>query len=159
LFNVPGLTAFTRYNPTQDPRVSIRGFGARSAFGIRGVRILRDGIPLTMADGQTAVDFLDPETVGAAEVMRGSAGALYGNASGGVIDFRTVIPPEGNRAELHGFTADGVSRGSLFASGNTPFGQWQGTATRNSGSGTRDFSSFANTSLFAVGRGSIGGTT
>ena len=62
LLFVPGVTVSNRFNPTQDPRLAIRGFGARSAFGIRGVRVLRDGIPLTAADGQTAVDFLDLES-------------------------------------------------------------------------------------------------
>ncbi|MBK6308403.1 MAG: Plug domain-containing protein, partial [Gemmatimonadetes bacterium] len=71
LINVPGLAVSNRYNPTQDPRLAIRGFGARSAFGIRGVRVVRDGVPLTLADGQTAVDFVDLEGVGTAEVMRG----------------------------------------------------------------------------------------
>ncbi len=80
LLNVPGLAVSNRFNPSQDPRLAIRGFGARSAFGIRGVRVMRDGVPLTVADGQTAVDFLDLEGVGSAEVMRGAAGALYGNA-------------------------------------------------------------------------------
>ena len=73
---VPGVVVSNRYNPTQDPRLAIRGFGARSAFGIRGVRVLRDGIPLTVADGQTAVDFMDLESLGAAELFRGSAAAL-----------------------------------------------------------------------------------
>jgi iron complex outermembrane receptor protein len=56
------------------------------------VRVLRDGIPLTIADGQTAVDFLDLESLGAAELFRGSASALYGNSSGGVVDFRHDAP-------------------------------------------------------------------
>ena len=99
LLFVPGVVVSNRYNPTQDPRLAIRGFGARSAFGIRGVRVLRDGIPLTVADGQTAVDFMDLESLGAAELFRGSAGALYGNSSGGVVDFRATPPPvDGGRA-------------------------------------------------------------
>ncbi len=90
---VPGLTAVNRTNPSQDPRISIRGFGARSAFGVRGVRVLRDGMPLTLPDGQTPVDYLSLESVGQVEVIRGAASALYGNASGGVIDLRTAAPP------------------------------------------------------------------
>ncbi|MDQ3519961.1 MAG: Plug domain-containing protein, partial [Gemmatimonadota bacterium] len=72
---LPGVIVANRTNPTQDPRISIRGFGARSAFGVRGVRILRDGIPLTLPDGQTPVDYLDLEAVGSVEVIRGSASA------------------------------------------------------------------------------------
>ena len=90
---IPGLTVSNRTNPSQDPRISIRGFGARSAFGVRGIRVLRDGIPLTLPDGQTPVDYLDLESVGRVEVMRGSASSLYGNAGGGVVDLRTSEPP------------------------------------------------------------------
>ena len=90
---VPGLTAENRTNPSQDPRISIRGFGARSTFGVRGIRLLRDGMPLTLPDGQTPVDYLSLESVGRIEVIRGAASALYGNASGGIIDLRTVAPP------------------------------------------------------------------
>src|SRR5690349_13476664 len=93
LLLIPGLTVSNRNNPSQDPRISIRGFGARSAFGVRGIRVLRDGIPLTLPDGQTPVDYLDLESVGRVEVMRGSASSLYGNAGGGVIDLRTSAPP------------------------------------------------------------------
>src|SRR5688572_5437509 len=64
LFLLPGVAVVNRTNPTQDPRISIRGFGSRSAFGVRGVRVLRDGIPLTLPDGQTPVDYLDLESVG-----------------------------------------------------------------------------------------------
>ena len=89
LFLIPGLAVANRNNPAQDPRISIRGFGARSAFGVRGIRVLRDGIPLTLPDGQTPVDYLDLESVGRVEVLRGSASSLYGNAAGGVVDIRT----------------------------------------------------------------------
>lgn len=92
LWLIPGLSVANRNNPSQDPRISIRGFGARSAFGVRGIRILRDGIPLTLPDGQTPVDYLDLESVGRVEVMRGSASSLYGNAGGGVVDIRTSEP-------------------------------------------------------------------
>ncbi|MFN2637120.1 MAG: TonB-dependent receptor family protein [Gemmatimonadaceae bacterium] len=92
LWLIPGLTVSNRNNPSQDPRISIRGFGARSAFGVRGIRVLRDGMPLTLPDGQTPVDYLDLESVGRVEVMRGSASSLYGNAGGGVVDIRTSDP-------------------------------------------------------------------
>ncbi|HEU4995376.1 MAG TPA: TonB-dependent receptor [Gemmatimonadaceae bacterium] len=90
---VPGLTVANRNNPSQDARVSVRGFGARSAFGVRSIRVLRDGMPLTLPDGQTPIDYLDLENVGSVETIRGTASALYGNASGGVIDLRSSPPP------------------------------------------------------------------
>jgi iron complex outermembrane recepter protein len=92
---IPGVTTANRNNPSQDTRISIRGFGARSTFGVRSVRVLRDGIPLTLPDGQTPIDYLDLESVGRVEVIRGAAAALYGNASGGVIDLLTAPPPSG----------------------------------------------------------------
>src|SRR3954464_11442616 len=92
LLLIPGLTVSNRDNPSQDPRISIRGFGARSAFGVRGIRVLRDGIPLTLPDGQTPVDYLDLESVGRVEVMRGSASSLYGNAGGGVVNIQSATP-------------------------------------------------------------------
>ena len=92
LFAVPGVTLANRQNPAQDPRVSIRGFGARSAFGVRGVKVLQDGVPVTLPDGQTPVDVLDIEGADRVEVVRGSASSLYGNAAGGVIDIRSAQP-------------------------------------------------------------------
>ena len=94
LAHVPGLVIESRTNPTQDPRISIRGFGSRAAFGVRGVRVLRDGIPLTLADGQTPVDYLELESVGSIQVLRGSASALYGNSAGGVVELHTETPPD-----------------------------------------------------------------
>ena len=93
MFLLPGITLANRNNPSQDVRLSIRGFGARSAFGVRSVRILRDGMPLTLPDGQTPVDYLDLESVGRVEAIRGAASALYGNAGGGVVDLRSAAPP------------------------------------------------------------------
>ena len=92
LFAVPGVALANRQNPAQDPRVSIRGFGARSAFGVRGVRVLQDGVPVTLPDGQTPVDVIDVEGADRVEVVRGSASSLYGNAAGGVIDVRSAPP-------------------------------------------------------------------
>ena len=82
---VPGLYIQNRYNFSGDLRVAMRGFGARSSFGIRGIRIIVDGIPETLPDGQSGVDGIDLGSAQSIEVLRGPASSLYGNASGGVI--------------------------------------------------------------------------
>jgi iron complex outermembrane receptor protein len=85
LSRVPGLFMQNRYNFAQDLRVSIRGFGARAQFGIRGIKVLVDGIPETLPDGQGSVDSIDLGATSQIEVIRGPSSSLYGNASGGVI--------------------------------------------------------------------------
>jgi iron complex outermembrane receptor protein len=160
LLFVPGVVVSNRYNPTQDPRLAIRGFGARSAFGIRGVRVLRDGIPLTVADGQTAVDFMDLESLGAAELFRGSAAALYGNSSGGVVDFRATPPPlAGGRAGATLWTSGDISRASV--SGGRRIGELglTGFLTRNAGEGPRDYSEFEATTATGDARWNALGDT
>jgi iron complex outermembrane receptor protein len=91
---VPGVFAQDRYNFAQGLRLSIRGFGARANFGVRGVRVLVDGVPLTMPDGQTELDGLDLGLVERVQVLRGPASTLYGNAAGGVLLIDTREPPE-----------------------------------------------------------------
>ena len=95
LSNVPGLFSQNQFNFAQDLRISIRGFGARSPFGVRGIKILVDGIPQTLPDGQSQLDSIDPGVVDHIEVLRGPSASLYGNASGGVISVFTEDGPEG----------------------------------------------------------------
>jgi len=85
LNKIPGVYVQNRYNFAQDQRISIRGFGSRAAFGVRGIKILYDGIPLTLPDGQSQTDSIDLSSAERIEVIRGPVSALYGNASGGVI--------------------------------------------------------------------------
>ncbi|SVB19144.1 uncharacterized protein METZ01_LOCUS171998, partial [marine metagenome] len=92
LLPVPGLFAMNAENFSQDLRVAIRGFGARAPFGIRGIRILVDGIPETTPDGQAQVDNIDLGFISRAEVFRGSSSALFGNASGGMINLISELP-------------------------------------------------------------------
>ena len=94
LQGIPGLQIQNRYNYTVGERISIRGFGARSQFGARGIKILVDGIPATMADGQSTLDHLDIGSLGRAEVLRGPAAAIYGNGGGGVLSFETAAAPD-----------------------------------------------------------------
>lgn len=90
LGGVPGVHVANRYNFSLDQRLSIRGFGSRANFGSRGVRVLLDGVPQTLPDGQTQFTNIEIEDVTRVEVLRGAASALHGNASGGVIALRTA---------------------------------------------------------------------
>ena len=97
---VPGLIVNNRYNFALGTRISIRGFGARAAFGVRGIRVLADGVPLTMPDGQANLNNIDLTSAGRVEVMRGAASMLYGNAAGGVVAFESEVPPIGFAAQV-----------------------------------------------------------
>lgn len=93
LIRVPGITAQSRTQQAQDPQISSRGFGSRSSFGVRGVRVYVDGIPLTMPDGQGQPGVVDLSSIKSIEVMRGPFSSLYGNSSGGVIQMFTQDAP------------------------------------------------------------------
>jgi len=90
LTSIPGLYAQNTQNFAQDLRLSIRGFGARSGFGIRGIQLVVDGIPETTPDGQGQLDNLPLGLIQSLTVLRGPASSFYGNASGGVIQINTL---------------------------------------------------------------------
>ena len=95
LARVPGVFAANRQNYAQDLQISSRGFGARAAFGVRGVRLYQDGIPVTMPDGQGQTGSFSLLSAERVEVLRGPFSTLYGNASGGVISvFSELGTPE-----------------------------------------------------------------
>jgi iron complex outermembrane receptor protein len=118
LGEVPGLFARDRQNYAQDVQLSIRGFGARSTFGLRGIRVYVDGIPATLPDGQGQITNVDLNSVQRIEVLRGPFSSLYGNSSGGVLQ---VFTEQGSGAPTleAGFAAgsNGLQRESLKASG------------------------------------------
>lgn len=109
LLRVPGVTAQNRFNEAQAPKIQTRGFGARTSFGVRGIRLYVDGIPLSMPDGQGNPGIVDMSTVDHIEVMRGPFSALYGNSSGGVIQLFTEAIPK----------TPTVSASTIFGSYNT----------------------------------------
>lgn len=86
---VPGVFALNRYNFAQDLRIAIRGFGARSNFGIRGIRVFVDDVPATLPDGQSGVDAIDLGATDRIEVLRGPSASLYGTSAGGVLSLYT----------------------------------------------------------------------
>ena len=107
---IPGLFFFNRYNFAQDLRASIRGFGARAAFGIRGIKIIVDGIPETLPDGQGSVDGVDIGSASQITVIRGPASSLYGNASGGAILIESERGPVKPFVEVRGTVTINITR-------------------------------------------------
>lgn len=117
---VPGLLARDRQNYAQDVQISVRGFGARASFGIRGVRVYVDDIPATLPDGQGQITNVEIGTVGRVEVLRGPFSALYGNSSGGVISIYSENPVGPPRLDAGvSFGSDGLRRVAASASGRS----------------------------------------
>lgn len=94
-----GVVTTDRGNYAQDLQIAVRGFGARSTFGVRGVRILVDGIPATMPDGQGQAATAHLSTASQVDVLRGPLAQLYGNAAGGVVQVTTRDPQPGGAAQ------------------------------------------------------------
>jgi iron complex outermembrane recepter protein len=113
LQDVPGLFLQTRYG-NHDLRISLRGYGSRSNTGVRGVRILQDGIPVSEPDGESIVDDIDFTSLSSVEVVKGNLSALYANAPGGVINFVTDITfPESFVTSSNQFGGYGLRQNGL----------------------------------------------
>ena len=138
LSNIPGVVVSNRYNFSLDQRISIRGFGSRSNFGVRGLKILLDGIPQTLPDGQSQLTNIDFADIDRAEVLKGASSSLYGNASGGVIALQTERAAPGPFAQRVR-----VQAGSGRRNGDA-FYKWQSWTSGRSGpaSGTLSVSQF-----------------
>jgi iron complex outermembrane receptor protein len=119
LVRVPGLTILERQNYAQDLQVSIRGFGARSAFGIRGIRLLIDGIPATTPDGQGQSSSISLTSTDRIEVLRGPLAQLYGNSSGGVIQAFTKSAPQTPEAGFQYYAGDNGMRRANYQLADT----------------------------------------
>ncbi|MGP1614876.1 MAG: TonB-dependent receptor family protein, partial [Pollutimonas bauzanensis] len=145
LAGVPGLQIQNRQNYAQDLQVSIRGFGARSTFGVRGLRLYVDGIPATMPDGQGQTSNIDIASIDRVEILRGPFSALYGNSSGGVIQVFTedgAAPPElsaGFAAGSYGTYRYGVKASGVAGAGDSGI-DYLLSATRFTTQGYRDHS-------------------
>ncbi len=118
LSGLPGIQADSRSNYAQDTRITLRGFGARSAFGVRGVDLQIDGISLTMPDGQGQFSGAILDSVSQANVLTGPVAALYGNGAGGVIRLQTQAPTINNIAFGGSADESGLARENVL-------GEWQ----------------------------------
>jgi iron complex outermembrane receptor protein len=153
LGQVAGVQVDNRLNFAVGERISVRGIGARSQFGTRGVRVIVDGIPLTLADGQSALNSIDMGSLGLAEAIRGPASALYGNASAGVISLRTLPPPSVPFAPTARVMtgSDGLSRFQLGVGGMKGNATYVVNADRLDYDGYRQYSNARNTHVNSVG--------
>ena len=93
---IPGVQVDSRTNYAQDTRISLRGFGARSAFGVRGIDLQVDGIPMSTPDGQGQLASVMLDNIASVQVLRGPIAALYGNGAGGVVALQTAVPEASN---------------------------------------------------------------
>ncbi len=148
LTGIPGLFILNRNNYAQDLRLSLRGFGARSAFGIRGIKIVVDGIPETTPDGQGQIDNLTLGIIENIRVLRGPASLLYGNAAGGVIDINTISQVDSSYVQA-GYTLGNYAMQKIDATVAIKHKQGASilSATRTSTDGYRAFSGFESNQL------------
>jgi iron complex outermembrane receptor protein len=148
-----GVVANNRQNYAQDLQVSIRGFGARATFGVRGLRVIVDGVPATLPDGQSQVSHVDLASAERIEVLRGPFSVLYGNSSGGVINVFTQAPSGAPRAgaSLAAGSFDTWRLGAT-ASGRTGSASYVASAGRFETGGYRDHSAAQRTNANAVVR-------
>ena len=117
---IPGITVLNRQNYAQDLQLSIRGSGSRSPFGIRGSRLIVDGIPATMPDGQGQASTVSLSSAQRIEVLRGPLAQMYGNSSAGVVQVFTVDGPATPEVTGSFFTgSDGLRKIGLNAGGQT----------------------------------------
>jgi len=148
LGRVPGLFTLNRYNFAQDLRLSIRGFGARSSFGIRGIKVIVDGIPETLPDGQGSVDGIDIGSTSQITVIRSPSSSLYGNASGGAIliesERGTLTPFAEARATFGDYN---FRKQQLKTGGDTGKLNYLLNLSNTTTDGYRDQSKFENTQL------------
>jgi iron complex outermembrane recepter protein len=160
LNRVPGIVVQNRQNYAQDLQVSSRGFGARSTFGVRGVRLIADGIPATMPDGQGQAATFDLSSADRIEVLRGPFASLYGNSSGGVVQVFTADGPERPTADATLAAGSfGQRRANVRLGGPAPFNHLL-SASRFESNGYREHSAVVREQLNAkaktvLGRGTL----
>lgn len=142
LRGLPGVQVDQRFNEALGERISIRGFGARAQFGVRGVHVEYDGIPATLPDGQTTLSQVQPTSIDRVEALRGPGSAIYGNASGGVLRIESAAPPGSGQYESVDVSGGsfGRMRVSATTAGRAGVTGWRFDASRVAWDGFREHS-------------------
>jgi len=154
LGRVAGISVNNRNNYAQDLQITSRGFGSRSTFGIRGLRLIADGIPASFPDGQGQVSHFDLGSAGGIEVLRGPFSVMHGNASGGVISIATERGTPGLEGSFSA-GSHGARRAALKLGGDG----WLVSTARFSTDGYRDHSAAVREQLNAKAEFSPGSGT
>ena len=149
LISVPGVVANNRQNYAQDLQISSRGFGARSAFGVRGIKLVADGIPASMPDGQGQAATFNLDMAERMEVLRGPFSALYGNHSGGVIQYFTREPEAAAVSGGFAFGSYGTTKADLTVEGKEGATGAIANVSRLDTNGYRDHSAALREQAFA----------
>ncbi|MDA0747892.1 MAG: TonB-dependent receptor, partial [bacterium] len=154
LQEIPGITVHNRHNLSQGDRIVIRGVGSRAPFGVRGVKIILDGIPLTFPDGQAQLNNLDLGSLGKIEILRGPSAFLYGNAAGGLINLhtRTGAPQPFQARPRILLGENGLRKGQAALSGQTAKHGYTLNLVHLEQDGHRTHAATRSTALNTVGR-------
>ncbi len=154
---VPGVVAQNRTHYALGDRLMMRGVGGRAQFGVRGIEVVADGIPQTMADGQATLENLDLDSAGRIEVLRGPASSLFGNAAGGVLSYTTEdfwMAPVGVGPQLL-FGSNGFVKANVKVSGRSGGLGYFANGARARSDGFREHSEADLYRLNAVARASL----
>lgn len=142
LREIPGVFVNNRYNFSQGDRINIRGLGSRAQFGLRSMKVLLDGIPLTFPDGTTQLNNLNLASIGRIEILKGPSSSLYGNSAAGVILIETEFPDTSKLLVVPRFSAGsyGYKKGHLEASGSSGKSKFYSSIAGTGFKGYRQFS-------------------
>lgn len=141
-FTLPGVWVSNRENNALGERMTIRGMGWRSQFGVRGVQVILDDIPLTVADGQTVMNMVDPAMVQSLELLRGPSATFWGNSSGGVLFMRTRPAADAPSISYRGYMGSyNTLKQELRWNHQSEKIRWNAYGTYYNTNGFRDYSS------------------